>query len=71
MKTEQSIQKLREKGKKGYIPPTLEVILVEMEQGIAAGSGTANTEGPQVEIWEDGAQSFGDPDEGDVIRTRY
>ncbi|WP_082695202.1 hypothetical protein [Elizabethkingia ursingii] len=68
MKTEQQLQ---EKEKKQYVPPTLEVSLVEMEQGIAAGSGTANTEGPQVEIWEDGAQSFGDPDEGDVVRARY
>ncbi|MDV4102695.1 hypothetical protein CMT19_16775 [Elizabethkingia anophelis] len=67
MKNQQSLQ---EKEKKQYVPPTLEVSLVEMEQGIAVGSGTANTEGQQVEIWEDGAQSFGDPDEGDVVRTR-
>ncbi|MDV3837633.1 hypothetical protein CMU32_12205 [Elizabethkingia anophelis] len=64
-------QSLKEKEKKKYVPPTIEVCIVEMEQNIAAGSATTNTEGPQVEIWEDGAGSFGDPDEGDVIRPRY
>lgn len=45
--------------KQEYIPPVLEVIFIEMEQGIAAGSasldpgniGTPNT--PQVEDWQD------------------
>ncbi|WP_165698349.1 DUF3742 family protein [Elizabethkingia anophelis] len=67
MKNQQSLQ---EREKKQYVPPTIEVITIEMEHNIAAGSGTTNTEGPSVEIWEDGPDGFGDPDEGDVIRTR-
>lgn len=41
--------------KKEYIPPTLEVIFLEMEEGIASASAQAITGGtnatPQVEDW--------------------
>ncbi|TDS08932.1 hypothetical protein [Sphingobacterium paludis] len=45
--------------KKFYVPPVIEMTLVEMEQGIVVGSaivkvGSANSQDvPQVEDWED------------------
>ncbi|MCT4285734.1 hypothetical protein CMU66_17765 [Elizabethkingia anophelis] len=44
--------------KKSYTPPSLEVVVIEMETGIAAGSaslvpGGTNTNTPDVEGWEE------------------
>lgn len=60
------------KNKKKYIPPTLEVISIEMEQGIAAGSATLNPgdsnslNTPQVEELNDGGTIGGGSNDFDI-----
>ncbi|MFD1771596.1 hypothetical protein [Sphingobacterium suaedae] len=49
--------------KKVYVVPTMEVLVVELEQGIAAGSGTGSpSASPSVDDWGSGG---GDTQNGD------
>ncbi|WP_175991989.1 hypothetical protein [Sphingobacterium sp. CZ-UAM] len=44
-----------------YLSPQLQVVEIEMEQGIAAGSGTVNT-GTVSSSWENGTDTSGEMD---------
>lgn len=39
--------------KKKYVKPTLTTVIVEMENGIAAGSGTVGDQNPDISDWID------------------
>ncbi|HAY3552771.1 hypothetical protein KRE47_07325 [Elizabethkingia meningoseptica] len=50
--------------RKEYFPPVMDVIFVEMENGLATGSGanvtiisTTNPNGPDVENWNSGGST--------------
>lgn len=47
--------------KKTYVAPTIEVLTIELEQGIAAGSATG-TPTPGVDDWGDGSDGSGNGD---------
>ncbi|AQX01463.1 hypothetical protein [Elizabethkingia anophelis] len=51
---------------KEYIPPTIDILFIEMEQGVAANSGTItppNSNDEVKEKWEEG----GDLDGGKIV----
>ena len=48
-------------GKKTYEAPAMNVLTIELEQGIAAGSGTG-TPNPGVGDWGDGSGGVGNGD---------
>ncbi len=51
--------------KREYIPPKLEAIYIEMEEGIASGSGiNAGSSGIKADPWIDGGSAgTGEPEE--------
>lgn len=56
---------MKETTKKEYITPTVDVVLVELEEGIAqtSGGGSANPgSNPRVGDWSDGGSSGGNWD---------
>lgn len=49
--------------KKEYVPPTIEIVMIEMEQGIATGSATTSPNDGTNDIideWEDGSNTTGE-----------
>ncbi|MEZ0450804.1 hypothetical protein ABTW24_04270 [Sphingobacterium thalpophilum] len=48
--------------KKMYEAPNIHVLTIELEQGIAAGSGGTGTPNPGVGDWGDGSDGSGNGD---------
>lgn len=49
--------------KKSYVPPTIEIVMIEMEQGIGTGSATTSPNDGTNDIideWEDGSNTTGE-----------
>ena len=51
--------KTNETNKKVYVAPTLEVVEVELEEGIAQTSGGAAAKAPGIDSWGDGGSADG------------
>lgn len=45
---------MKTKQKKEYVSPQIDVILVELEEGIAQTSGVANAPAPEIDGWTGG-----------------
>ncbi|WP_407476763.1 hypothetical protein [Elizabethkingia anophelis] len=55
--------KKKEEEKLEYVPPTITICIIEMEQGIATGSATTSPNDNTSDItdeWEDGSNTTGE-----------